>query len=286
MWAGILSSLLNVALNTVFVFVFGLGIFGIAFSTVLGRLAGLVYALARAAHHERIRMSKAQDSVPGTYARPVRAIRAIALPGGAGFALLGLESLVINSILARSGDTTSTLAAWSIFDQATRLLAMPVIATGVAMLPLSARPAPWRVPGFAHAGRRALAHAGIGPTELGPLELYSCFPSAVRAQTRELGIDEARPLTVTGGMTFAGGPLNHFVLQAGVEIFGVLPHDDQIDPRVAGWNVGNVRDRPQIGEEIERLAQSDVHAHEAAADRRGDRPFERDFVADDRLEER
>jgi acetyl-CoA C-acetyltransferase len=90
------------------------------------------------------------------------------------------------------------------------------------MLPLSARPAPWRVPGFAHAGRRALAHAGIGPTELGPLELYSCFPSAVRAQTRELGIDEARPLTVTGGMTFAGGPLNHFVLQALVKLATLL----------------------------------------------------------------
>ena len=71
-----------------------------------------------------------------------------------------------------------------------------------------------RVPGFAHAGRRALAHAGLAAAELGPLELYSCFPVAVRAQARELGIDEARPLTVTGGMTFAGGPLNNFVLQA------------------------------------------------------------------------
>ena len=90
------------------------------------------------------------------------------------------------------------------------------------MLPLSARPALWRVPGFAHAGRGALAHAGIGPAGLGPLELYSCFPSAVRTQTRELGIDETRPLTVTGGMTFAGGPLNHFVLQALVKLATLL----------------------------------------------------------------
>jgi acetyl-CoA C-acetyltransferase len=86
------------------------------------------------------------------------------------------------------------------------------------MVPLAARPAPWRVPGFAHAGRRALAHAGLAAAELGPLELYSCFPVAVRTQARELGLDEERLLTVTGGMTFAGGPLNHFVLQALVKL--------------------------------------------------------------------
>jgi acetyl-CoA C-acetyltransferase len=90
------------------------------------------------------------------------------------------------------------------------------------MVPLAARPALERVPGFAHAGRRAFAHAGLTPAELGPLELYSCFPVAVRAQARELGIDEARPLTVTGGMTFAGGPLNNFVLQALAKLAAVL----------------------------------------------------------------
>jgi acetyl-CoA C-acetyltransferase len=89
-----------------------------------------------------------------------------------------------------------------------------VVADANHMVPLAARPALWRVPGFAHAGRRALAHAGLEADALGPLELYSCFPIAVRAQARELGIDETRTLTVTGGMTFAGGPLNNFVLQA------------------------------------------------------------------------
>ncbi|MEN8161338.1 MAG: acetyl-CoA acetyltransferase, partial [Myxococcota bacterium] len=90
------------------------------------------------------------------------------------------------------------------------------------MVPLVARPALHRVPGFAHAGRRALEHAGLTAAELSALELYSCFPVAVRTQARELGIDEARPLTVTGGMTFAGGPLNNFVLQALVKMVEVL----------------------------------------------------------------
>jgi acetyl-CoA C-acetyltransferase len=101
---------------------------------------------------------------------------------------------------------------------ARRLVFPLAVADANHMTPLAARPALERVPGFAHAGRRALAHAGLSAAELGPLELYSCFPIAVRAQARELGIDEARPLTVTGGMTFAGGPLNHFVLQALVKL--------------------------------------------------------------------
>ncbi|MGI9601683.1 MAG: hypothetical protein ACR2QE_07355, partial [Acidimicrobiales bacterium] len=50
--------------------------------------------------------------------------------------------------------------------------------------------------------------------ELGAVELYSCFPVAVRVQQRALGFDAARPVTVTGGMPFAGGPLNNFVFQA------------------------------------------------------------------------
>ena len=51
MWAGIWSNLINVALNTLFVFAFHWGVFGIALSTVLGRIGGLVYALVRAHQH-------------------------------------------------------------------------------------------------------------------------------------------------------------------------------------------------------------------------------------------
>src|SRR4029453_2815425 len=43
-------------------------------------------------------------------------------------------------------------------------------------------------------------------------------------------IDAARPLSLTGGMTFAGGPLNNFVLQALVRMARVL----RADPGSAG----------------------------------------------------
>jgi acetyl-CoA C-acetyltransferase len=91
------------------------------------------------------------------------------------------------------------------------------------MLPVSERPALHRAPGFEVAGRTALAHAGIDIDDVAHLELYSCFPVAVRVQARALGIDDARrPLTLTGGMPFAGGPLNNFALQAMVKATAVL----------------------------------------------------------------
>lgn len=139
MWAGLASSLTNVTLNALFLFVFHWGIFGIALSTVLGRFAGLAYAASRASAHERVRMAREDQQVPGHLARPILGILLLAVPSALGFVLLGLESMAVNVILKEVPDSTSALAAWSIFDQSVRFLAMPVIAVGVALLPLVAR---------------------------------------------------------------------------------------------------------------------------------------------------
>jgi acetyl-CoA C-acetyltransferase len=93
------------------------------------------------------------------------------------------------------------------------------------MLPLIERRVLHRSPGFAAAGRLAFRRTGLAPDAIRHLELYSCFPAAVRIQALELGIDESRPLSVTGGMTFAGGPLNNFVLQAAVKLAEALRAD-------------------------------------------------------------
>ena len=93
------------------------------------------------------------------------------------------------------------------------------------MVNLAERARLHRIPGFAHAGERALGHVGRKADEVDHLELYSCFPMAVRAQCRELRISEERPHTVTGGMAFAGGPLNNFVVQAQARMAQVLRDD-------------------------------------------------------------
>ena len=53
--------------------------------------------------------------------------------------------------------------------------------------------------------------AEIGPADIDHVDLYSCFPSAVQIAAAEFGLGLDRPLTVTGGLTFAGGPLNNYV---------------------------------------------------------------------------
>ena len=93
------------------------------------------------------------------------------------------------------------------------------------MVPVTERPELHRSPGFAHAGRAVADHVDLAPSEADHIDLYSCFPIAVRTQALEMGIDLGRDLTVTGGMTWAGGPLNNYVIQAAVKLVHVLRAD-------------------------------------------------------------
>ena len=69
-------------------------------------------------------------------------------------------------------------------------------------------------PGVRITGRRVMDLACTTAEELEYVDLYSCFPSAVQVAAKELGLSEDRPLTVTGGLTFGGGPLNNYVMHS------------------------------------------------------------------------
>lgn len=139
MWAGVISTLANFALNTLFVFAFGWGLAGIALATALARLGGWAYAVRRAAHHESARRATGLDTRPGIHARPTRALLALAVPAGLGFSLMAVEGLGLNALVASRPDAGPSLAALTVVDRAVRFLSMPPIAVGVALLPLAAR---------------------------------------------------------------------------------------------------------------------------------------------------
>jgi acetyl-CoA C-acetyltransferase len=70
-------------------------------------------------------------------------------------------------------------------------------------------------PAIGIAARAALAAAGDDLDEVARFDLYSCFPAAVELATASLGLApdadrDDRPLTVTGGLGFAGGPGNNY----------------------------------------------------------------------------
>ncbi|MFI7663697.1 acetyl-CoA acetyltransferase [Nocardia sp. NPDC049526] len=83
-------------------------------------------------------------------------------------------------------------------------------------------------PAIAAAGRAALSGAGIGIDDVAHIDLYSCFPVAVQVAAEALGLpidDPARPLSVTGGLTFAGGPGNNYATHSIATLAGRLRDD-------------------------------------------------------------
>ncbi|MCW2800791.1 MAG: putative acetyl-CoA acetyltransferase [Aeromicrobium sp.] len=86
-------------------------------------------------------------------------------------------------------------------------------------------------PAIRHAGKTALRLAGVGADALGPIDLYSCFPSAVQVAANELGLpidDPSRELTITGGLTFAGGPWNNYSTHAIAAMIGAVRATGQV----------------------------------------------------------
>ena len=80
----------------------------------------------------------------------------------------------------------------------------------------AARPDPTRSPALGAAAGAALAAAGLGVDDVAAFDLYSCFPCAVEIAAEALGLgpDDARRLTVTGGLPYFGGPGNNYCLHA------------------------------------------------------------------------
>jgi acetyl-CoA C-acetyltransferase len=129
-------------------------------------------------------------------------------------------------------------------------------------------------PGADAAAAALLAEVPDGAS-LDHVDLYSCFPAAVQVYARALGLSLDPPFdpppTLTGGMTFGGGPLNNYVLQAMAVLVDRLrarPGSVGVSSSVSGfltkqgfslWSTAP----PPSG----RFAAADVTAAVAAADR-------------------
>jgi acetyl-CoA C-acetyltransferase len=74
-------------------------------------------------------------------------------------------------------------------------------------------------PAVRAATQATLHAAGIDLDDVARFDLYSCFPSAVQITMGSIGLGgpaagDGRPLTVTGGLGFAGGPANDYPTHA------------------------------------------------------------------------
>jgi acetyl-CoA C-acetyltransferase len=71
-------------------------------------------------------------------------------------------------------------------------------------------------PAIRLAGEKAMTMAGLRVTDIDYFDLYSCFPCAVQIAADMLGVadDDPRPLTVTGGLPYHGGPGSNYPTHA------------------------------------------------------------------------
>ena len=57
-------------------------------------------------------------------------------------------------------------------------------------------------------------------------DLYSCFPVAVSMFAKSLNLKKNKNMTITGGMPFAGGPLNSFVIHSTIKMISKIREDN------------------------------------------------------------
>ena len=102
-----------------------------------------------------------------------------------------------------------------------------------------------RTPAVEHGGRLALELAGVGIDDVGIVDLYSCFPSAVQLGAQSLGLSLDRQLTRTGGLQFGGGPWNNYVMHA----IATVMNDLRAEPNETGlvWANGGYATKHSFG---------------------------------------
>ncbi|MFW9880530.1 MAG: hypothetical protein ACFFG0_46265 [Candidatus Thorarchaeota archaeon] len=81
---------------------------------------------------------------------------------------------------------------------------------------MAQRPRLYDSPAIKEASRLALEQAGLKLNEIDVFDLYSCFPCMVEIARQEIGIpeDDPRDLTITGGLSFFGGPFSSYSMHS------------------------------------------------------------------------
>lgn len=91
------------------------------------------------------------------------------------------------------------------------------------------RPSLWKSEGMEAAAKAVTEAAGITLSDVGYVDLYSCFGAAVQFGADALGIvdPQGEQVTVTGGLPYAGGPASSYMVMSLVAMVGRLRGDRQ-----------------------------------------------------------
>ena len=89
--------------------------------------------------------------------------------------------------------------------------------------------------------------AGVSLADISLIDLYSCFPSAVQLGAQSLNLSLAQQLTITGGLSFAGGPWNNYVMHAIATMMTKLRNDTRSKQNGFIWGNGGYATKHSFG---------------------------------------
>ena len=166
------------------------------------------------------RLSKVAEGNPYAWFRGARSAEEIATPGPGnrmvGFPYTKYMNAIIEVDQAAAFLMTSAARARELGIPRDRWVYLWGGADATETWFVSERAAYHYSPAIRWMTERALAAASISIEEISCFDLYSCFPSSVQLTRDALGLaeDDPRPLTVTGGLPYFGGPGNNYVSHA------------------------------------------------------------------------
>jgi len=73
-----------------------------------------------------------------------------------------------------------------------------------------------------------LAENDLTVEAIDKVEFYSCFPAVPKMAMRAIGWPSGKPITVTGGLTFSGGPIGNFMSHAVAKMVEQLRGSDEV----------------------------------------------------------
>ena len=89
----------------------------------------------------------------------------------------------------------------------------------------------------------ALQSAGLTAEDIDGFDLYSCFPSPVQMAlaAMQIELEDPRPFTLTGGLAYAGGPGNNYVMHSLASAVQQIRHNPSQTLMITGVGMANTK---------------------------------------------
>ncbi len=202
----ILTSLLNIALDLLFVLGFHMGIEGVAYATILSQLVSAVLTLRLlTATKDIYRLTWRDLRIDGPV---LRRIFAVGLPAGIQSVITGFSNIFVQSYINFFG--SSCMAGWSCYNKLDGFIMLPMQSTAMAATTFVSQNIGANQPERAHRGTRDTILLSVGITGAIAVALVIFAAPAIRLFTKDSSVIEYGVLFMRANTLFLmANAVNH-----------------------------------------------------------------------------